>query len=485
MPSSSATPHQDDVPLCVDLDGTLIKTDLLWESFVRLLRRNPFQLLPVMYWWTRGRAFLKQQLARRVTLDPASLPYNESFLRYLREQKNNGRRLILVTASDRAPARLIAEHVGIFDEVLGSDGQTNLRSAAKLKALVDRFGERGFDYAGNSSADLAVWRGAREAVVVNARPSLVKKASGCARLGRVFEPDTGLFRALFRSLRPHQWVKNLIIFVPTLTAHKLRETPILLLDAWAFATFCLCASGVYVVNDLLDLDADRHHPAKKRRPLAAADLPLPAGMILGPALLLAGLLLALWLSQPFAAVTLAYLLLTTTYSWWIKRMALLDVFFLAGLYTIRLVAGHTATDIAYSAWLLMFSMFIFLSLALVKRYVELNSARQAGKGDSAPTGRGYAQDDLAVVVSLGTGSGYLAALVLALYVNSQQVVTLYAHPNLLLLVCPLLLYWISRVWLLAHRGRMHDDPVVFALRDPTSYAIGTMAVIVLWMAARP
>jgi len=212
---------------------------------------------------------------------------------------------------------------------------------------------------------------------------------------------------------------------------------------------------------------------------------LPAGLILGPALLLAGLLLALRLSQSFAAVTLAYLLLTTTYSWWVKRMALLDVFFLAGLYTIRLVAGHTATDIAYSAWLLMFSMFIFLSLALVKRYVELNSARLAGKNESAPTGRGYEQDDLAVVVSLGTGSGYLAALVLALYVNSQQVVTLYAHPNLLLLVCPLLLYWISRVWLLAHRGRMHDDPVVFALRDPTSYAIGTMAVIVLWMAARP
>ena len=482
MPPIPARPYANQVPLCVDLDGTLIKTDLLWESFVRLLRQNPFCLLHVFGWWLRGRAFLKQQLARRVVLDPATLPCNESFVAFLREHKGAGRKLVLVTASDRDLAVAVAGRFGLFDEVLGSDGKTNLRSAAKLKALTDKFGERGFDYAGNSPADLPVWSGAREAIVVNARPSLAKRAAGRTRVGRVFEPESGRFSALFRSLRPHQWVKNLIIFVPTLTGHKLTDLPLVWRDVWTFAIFCLCASGVYLVNDLLDLDADRHHPTKKGRPLAAGDLPLVAGLLLGPLLLSAGLWLAVRLSWPLAGVTAVYLLLTTSYTWWVKRMVLLDVFFLAGLYTIRLVAGHTATDIAYSAWLIMFSMFIFLSLALVKRYVELNSAKLAEANKSVPTGRGYTTEDLPVVLSLGTGSGYLAALVLALYVNSQQVVILYRHPNLLLLICPLLLYWISRVWLLAHRGRMHDDPVVFALKDPASYVVGWMALIVLWLA---
>jgi 4-hydroxybenzoate polyprenyltransferase len=468
------------------MDGTLIKTDLLWESLSRLLRRNPFQLFPVLFWWaTRGRAFLKKQLAARVVIDPATLPYNQPFLAFLREQKGAGRKLILATASDREMAMPVANHVGLFDEVLASDGRTNLRGANKLKALTEKFGERGFDYAGNSAADLAIWRGAREAIVVNAGWWLVKRVQHRENPGRIFERDSSFCAALVRSLRPHQWIKNVIIFVPTMAAHRLNELPLVLNDLWAFLVFCVCASGVYLVNDLLDLDADRRHPTKKNRPLAAGDLPLQVGLVLGPALLLAGLFLAVQLSWLFAGVTAAYLLLTTSYSWWLKRVALLDVFVLAGLYTIRLVAGHAATDIKYSSWLLMFSMFIFLSLALVKRYVELDSAEESSPGKPITSGRGYMAHDLEVVTSLGTGSGYLAALVLALYVNSPQdstVNSLYAHPNLLLLICPLLLYWISRMWLLAHRGQMHDDPVVFALKDATSYIVAALALVVLWLA---
>jgi 4-hydroxybenzoate polyprenyltransferase len=421
---------------------------------------------------------LKQQIAARVTIDPATLPFCGELIEWLREQKSGGRKIILATASDMRMALPVAKHVGIFDEVLGSDGKINLRSGNKLKVLVDRFGEHGFDYAGNSPADLAVWRGSRGVIAVNAGASLVKKASKHTSIRKVFEPEGGLLRNVLRSLRLHQWVKNLIIFVPVIAAHKLGEPVAVLRELCAFTVFCLCASGVYLVNDLMDLDADRKHPKKRNRPFASGSLPLQFGLIFAPLLLIAGLLAAVRLSWAFAGVTAAYLLLTTAYSWWVKQIVLLDVFFLAGLYTIRLVAGHAAADIVYSSWLLMFSMFIFLSLALVKRYVELAVAKE-----TVAPGRGYVAGDLELVASLGTGSGYLAALVLALYVNSQQVVILYAHPNLLLLICPLLLYWISRVWLLAHRGRLHEDPVFFAVKDTTSYIIGVLALAVLWLAA--
>ena len=475
------SPAEPEIPLVVDLDGTLIKTDLLWESLARWLRENPFGVFLVLPWWLRGRAFLKQQLAKRVQLNPALLPYNQKFLVWLREQKHSGRKIILATASDLQMAKPVADYCGIFDEVLASDGRTNLRSKNKLKALVEKFGERGFDYAGNSKPDLAVWRGAREAIVVNASCSLEKKAAQCTKVQKYFPPDTIPIRALIQMLRPHQWVKNLIIFVPALASHKLVQPAVFFQEVVAFASFCLCASAVYVINDLMDLDSDREHKTKKNRPFASGDLPLFVGLIAAPLLLVAGLGLAARLSWQFEAVLVLYLLLTTNYSWWLKRVALLDVFFLAGLYTIRLAAGHVAADVAYSSWLIMFSMFIFLSLALVKRYVEVKAAREFSPGKFI-SGRGYQPDDLEMIASLGAGSGYLAALVLALYVDSQQVTMLYTHPNLLLLICPLLLYWVSRIWLLAHRGQMHTDPVLFAVKDPVSYAVGGLALVVLWLA---
>jgi 4-hydroxybenzoate polyprenyltransferase len=481
MPPSpkSETP----VPLCVDLDGTLIKTDLLWESLVRLLKKKPLAIFAILSWWTRGRAFLKQQLAARIAIDPATLPCNKEFLAFLREQKKSGRPLVLATASDLKMAKLVADYFGLFDEVLASDGKTNLRSANKLKALTEKFGVRGFDYAGNSAADLAVWSGAREAIVVNASPSLERKAAACTKLGRFFAPELSRSGAFTRSLRPHQWVKNLIVFVPALAGHKLADPMLLQNAVWAFAVFCLCASGVYLVNDLLDLDSDRRHASKKNRPFAAGDLPLQTGLVCGPLLLAAGVLAAARLSRPFVGVMVLYVLLTTSYSWWLKRVVLLDVFLLAGLYTMRLVAGSVATGVVNSAWLLMFSMSVFLSLALAKRYVELADATETESGKPAAAGRGYFAQHLKLVAWLGTGSGWLAALVLAIYVKeSQQVVVLYQHPLLLLLVCPLLLFWISRVWLLVRRGEMHDDPVVFALKDWASYLTGALMLLVIWLA---
>jgi len=470
------------VPLCVDLDGTVIRTDLVWESLVRLLRRNPLYLAALPFWWLRGRAWLKRRIAERTGVDVAGLPCNQSFLEFLRGERRQGRQVCLVTASDERLAGAVAAHLGLFTEVLASDGRTNLRGRAKAARLVERFGEGGFDYAGNSSVDLPVWSRARQALVVNAFPGLAARVAKVATVSRVFDPPDSRCKAVVRALRPHQWVKNLILFVPLITSHQITRPVLVLKALWAFAAFCLCASGVYVTNDLLDLDADRRHPDKCSRPFAAGSLPIPAGLAAFPLLLGAGLFLGWRLAPSFAAVLGTYLVLTASYSWRLKQVVLLDVFCLAALYTIRLIGGHESTGVEYSFWLLVFSMFIFLSLALVKRFVELDALRRQNK--PALQGRGYAAGDAEPVAALGLTTGCLAVLVLALYVNSEKVIVLYRRPMLLLLVCPLLLYWISRVWMIAYRGQMHGDPIVFALRDRPSYVVGLLTLAVLWVATR-
>lgn len=479
MPNATPNTAAPTLPLAVDLDGTLIRSDMMWESLARLLREKPLTALAVPLWLLRGRAYLKQQLAANVQVDPTSLPYHQEFLAWLGEQKRVGRKLVLATASDLKMAEPVAQHIGLFDEVLASDGATNLRDRAKCDALTKKFGDRGFAYAGNSSVDLDVWRGAKEAVVVNARNGLRERAAQLTQVGPTFSNSGSLLVALIQALRPHQWAKNLIVFVPLVTAHRLDFWP-LLAALGAFFALCCCASGGYLLNDFLDLDADRHHPTKRHRPFASGRLPLQVGLFFAPTLLLVGGVVAWMLTPYFAALLAAYLLATSLYSWQLKRVVLLDVFVLAGLYTLRLIAGHTVTGIAYSAWLLVFSMFIFLSLALLKRFPELQELRRQNQ-DAAP-GRGYTANDLELVATLGLVSGSLAVLVQALYVNSDQVVRLYRHPTLLLLACPLFLFWISRIWFVAHRGQMHTDPVVFVLKDWASYLVGALTLLVVWLA---
>jgi 4-hydroxybenzoate polyprenyltransferase/phosphoserine phosphatase len=467
-------------PLAVDLDGTLIRTDMMWESLVRLLRANPFAAIASLFALRHGRAHFKQVLAARVQIDPATVPYHDAFLDWLKQQKSTGRQLVLATASDRKMAAPIAAHVGLFDDVLASDGKTNLRNAAKRRALNERFGDRGYDYAGNSHDDLGVWCGAQEAVVVNASESLARRASAVTRVGQTFLNPTSRARPILRALRPHQWIKNLILFVPVLTAHQLGNSTTVLRAAVAFVAFCLAASAVYLLNDLLDLDADRHHATKRNRPFASGALPLQYGLVGAPVLLLGALGLSFYLSAQYALVTAIYFFISTTYSWQLKRIALLDVLFLAGLYTLRLIAGHVATNIAWSNWLLAFSMFIFLSLALMKRLQEIQVVVEQNGHELK--GRGYTARHHTSVVALGVASGLAAVVVLGLYVNSAKVVELYAHPKLLLLACPLLLVWICRVWLLTYRGRMHDDPTAFAFKDWVSYLIGALTLAVMWFA---
>ncbi|MBO9663794.1 UbiA family prenyltransferase [Dokdonella sp.] len=469
-----------DIPLCVDLDGTLLRSDLLFESALSLIRANPLSVIHMAIWLIAGgKANLKRQIAQRTTLDVSVLPYETRVLGWLREE-NGGRRKILCSASDQTLVDAVARHVGGFDEALGSDGVRNLAGVNKGETLSSLYGEKRFDYAGNAGVDQHVWNRARRAVLVNAPPSLQRHAQTAYEVERVFERESVGPRTWLKALRLHQWLKNLLVFLPLLTAHQLFTPGFAQRAAVAFLSFGLCASATYIINDLLDLDADRRHRTKRARPFASGALQIRDGLMAAPLLLLAAFALAFALSPRFALVLLGYCVLTLAYSLSIKRVAVLDVVALAALYTIRIIAGTVAIGIDASFWLLAFSMFLFLSLAMIKRYTELRGLLADGR--SHASGRGYSVEDLPLVQSLGAASGYLSVLVCALYINSTASELLYGRPQVLWLLCPLLLYWISRAWLIAHRGEMHDDPVVFAVTDPVSRIVVAICAVVVLLA---
>jgi len=468
-------------PLVVDLDGTLIHTDLLLESASQFVLAHPLQCFKPVLWALQSRATLKAQLAQATHIDVAALPYHAGLLKWLREQKLAGRRIVLATASHHLLADQVAAHLQLFDEVLATHEHTNLKSEAKAKALVALFGEAGFDYVGNDTADLAVWQHAHTAHVAGASRSLVQAVKDSGKLGKVFARDRpSTFKSFTQALRAHQWMKNLLVFVPLFTAHLYGDVQRLALAMLAFVAFSAMASSVYVLNDLVDVQDDRHHARKRFRPFASGALSVLQGWMVWPLLLLAAALLSVaLLPQTFCVSLAVYCGLTLVYSFKLKQIAVLDVLTLAALYTLRIVAGAAAVSVPLSFWLLLFSVFIFLSLALLKRYSELKAARDAGKS-GALRGRGYAPEDLEMVSSLGGSSGLMAVLVLALYIQEGQAPHLYGAPQLIWLACPALLYWVSRAWLMGHRGQMHDDPVVFALKDPVSWAIaGFMAGVML------
>jgi 4-hydroxybenzoate polyprenyltransferase len=470
-----------EIPLCVDLDGTLVLSDMLAESTMLLLKRNPLYLFALPFWLWRGRPYLKHEIAKRARPDPEALPYDIRVLELVRSERKE-RPVILCTAADHSIAEAIAMHLGVFDAVIATDSTHNLAGRRKAEALIAHFGDDGFDYAGNERRDLAVWKHARHAVVVNANARVEQQASKISGVIHVFPREGNGLESWLRALRLHQWLKNVLIFVPLLAAHLLTDPIAVIKAIAAFLVFGVCASSVYILNDLLDLDADRRHPRKRKRPFAAGNLPIWSGLGLSMLMVAASFVAAFALAPRFALVLLVYYVLTFAYSLRLKQLAMLDVLVLAALYTIRIAAGTVAIDVGFSFWLLAFSMFLFLSLALVKRYTELGVQRHAGI--DATSGRGYVTSDYELLAALGGASGYLAVLVLALYINSTASAELYHRPHLLWLLCPLLLYWISRVWLIAHRGAMHDDPVIFAARDKVSLVLLALAAVVILLAIR-
>lgn len=477
-PSAEVRAPETAPPLVTDLDGTLVKTDLLWESLLALLKEEPWSVFLFPLWLIKGKAHCKRQIAVRVTLNTAVLPYRQDVLDYLIAQRNQGRTLVLATGGDIRIARQVADHLGLFDAIFASDGETNLSGAIKRDRMVKEFGREGFDYMGNGRADVAVWSSARKAIMVN--PSRAMLSGVGARVERIFEDPKRGFAEHLKPLRPQQWLKNVLVFVPLLAAHRFDEIGLIGKLVLAFFSFGCFASSGYLVNDLLDLPADRHHPVKRWRPFAAGDLPLSYALAMIPALAVFGCLIAMTVSSSFLEVALTYFALTLAYSIRLKRVLLLDVIVLAGLYSMRILAGAAATAIYPSHWLLAFSIFFFFALALVKRYSELVIMRKID-GDHAKA-RSYELDDGELLAAMGVASGFLAVLVLALYINTDKAQELYGRYQLIWFLCPLLLYWIGRVWLIAHRGNMPDDPFVFALHDRTNLIVFLLMAILVVLA---
>jgi 4-hydroxybenzoate polyprenyltransferase len=477
--SGAPLPAPPEVALAVDLDGTLTLSDTLHEGLFSLLKVRPLDVLRLPAWLSVGKARFKREVAQRAPLDVSLLPYHEPVLEKLRAARAAGRRTVLATASDKMVAQAVADHLGLFDEVIASDGDKNLSGTAKRDALVERFGPGGFDYVANGAVDIPVWSVARTAILANARPSLATDVGNGHDHVETLSRKAGYLGPLLRAARVYQWVKNLLIFVPILAAQQIDGAS-LLQAALAFVFFSFAASSVYLINDLMDLDADRRHPRKKQRPFAAGQLAVMPSLLTAAGLIAVSLIGAFLVAPLFGLVLIGYLIVTGSYSFWIKRYPLIDVIVLAGLYTLRIIAGSAATDITPTLWLLAFAMFLFTSLAFAKRYAEVADVFKRGESDV--DGRGYRAGDQNLLMALGTAAGMASIVTLALFVNNPTDPGLYNTPELLWGVCPVLLYWVAHIWLAAQRGVLTDDPIVFAVRDSASRAALVVALVPIALA---
>ena len=478
--------------LCVDLDGTLVKSDTLYDSALAVARHHPAALLNIPDWLVQGKAALKRHLANTVQLDVAHLPYNRELLQYLEQQRATGRPIYLATAADADTANRVAAHLRLFSGVLASDGETNLAGKNKLAAFQSRFGDN-FSYIGNALTDLPLLQHCQQPMVANPTPGL-RAALRKARIVpvRTFDERASPLRSWLKAIRLHQWAKNVLIFVPLLLAHAWAPG-LIAAAALAFLSFSLCASATYIVNDLLDLEADRQHPRKRLRPFASGDLSALSGVAIVVFFLAVSLVLALLVPHAIAVLSPQllslikphyfllwlgiYLVTTLAYSLRFKRSVLVDVIVLSGLYTIRIIAGSAASGIALSTWLGGFSIFFFLSLALVKRFAELENLRERG-GVSAG-GRGYHITDIEQLRTFGSASGFASVVVLTLYISNLDAAQLYQHTRRLWLLVPVLLLWIMRLWLQASRGQLNEDPVVYAITDRRSLLLGLLVVAIV------
>ncbi len=459
--------------ICVDLDGTLIKSDMLFETALLFLKQNIFNIFFLIIWFFQGKQILKHKLAEKVNIDPSLLPYNHELIQYLKNQNNS--HLVLATASNTKIATQISEHLGIFNDIFASDEYTNLKSKNKLAILDKHFGKDNYTYCGDSSADLPLFRACKDYILVNPSSKVEKKALSIKKPLLLIKNKRFLFNSVIKQIRVYQWIKNILLFLPPLLAHvtgfEVYKSSVL-----AFFSFSFAASSIYILNDLLDLESDRAHKRKKFRPIAAGDMSIPfSGILFTILVCISGMISYFYLPMEYTYVLMLYYVSNLLYSFRLKRIYLVDIVLLASLYTLRIYAGSLAVSVPTSKWLLAFSMFIFLSLAFLKRYTELLDLKTNNKEKAK--GRGYSVSDISLVQSFGTGAGLLSILVYTLYIESNSVALLYKRPEFLYLISPLLLIWIGRLWFKAGRGFMHDDPIVFTAKDKISYIIIGLAFI--------
>lgn len=473
--ATAGGPVLDSLPLVVDLDGTLTPTDTLVESLVQLVKRRPLKLIAAVGWALKGRSHLKCQVAAHTDFSAASLPIREDLLAFLRQQRARGRRIVLATAAHESIAEPVAARLDVFDQVLATNDGRNLKGAEKLRVVQQEVGAQ-FVYAGDSSADLPIWQAASGAILVGASAKVASQVRRTSQVEREFvNPRAGLLVWL-RAMRVHQWAKNLLLFVPLLTGFAFLDPARIGATVLAFVAFSLAASATYMVNDLWDLESDRLHPRKCKRPFASAALSIGSAVGVAAALMLTALVMAAVVSPGFLAMLVLYVFLTSTYSWVLKEYVLVDVLMLSLLYTLRIFAGSVAVNISISSWLLAFSVFIFFSLALVKRCSELVSLQQTG--GVAARGRDYRVSDLTVLWPLGVGASLSAVVVFGMFISAPETQSRYATPQLLWLVAIGLIYWVGRLWIKTSRGEMHDDPIVFALKDfGSAVSIGAMLLV--------
>ncbi len=467
--------------LCVDLDGTLVQTDILYEAMLLYVKPNPLRVFLLFFWLLKGSAYLKQQLALRVTLSPSTLPYNQELLTWLRQEKVKGRKLVLVTAADQLFARNIAEHLQLFDEVLASNGAINLKKENKANLLNARYGAKNYDYVGNEKDDLAIWKFANQAFVVSKSSRLIRKIQKFSPVGHHFHVSNISFKDFLKAIRIHQYAKNVLLFVPLLTSYLFFQIPLLLTTLLGFFAFCCVASSVYLLNDLFDIEADRCHERKSKRAIASGLLTIPQAITFIMVFSLSAIGICCFLPADFIGVLLLYFTISMSYSLFLKKHLLIDVIVLSILYTIRVAAGMALLPVnTYSIWLLLFSIFIFLSLAFLKRVSELVLLKD--KDSLHGVGRAYQLKHYPLLLNFGITNGFLAILVFALYLNSLRAISLYHHPQLLLMVFPVLIYWLCRLWLLAADGKIMDDPVLFTVKDKISYVSAFVILIIMFVA---
>jgi 4-hydroxybenzoate polyprenyltransferase len=467
-------------PLIVDLDGTLINTDLLHESSVTLFKKSIIQFLQSITVLLKGKAKFKNFIAEKVDIDISLLPFNKDFLDWLSTQKDN-RKLILCTGSNEKYAKKISKYLNLFDEVIASNKEHNMVGLKKAEILVDKFGKGNFQYAGNSHKDIPVWIVSDGAIVVNGSNALINKIKNKVNIVNIFNGPPINIKQWLKALRAHQWLKNLLLFAPMIAAHMVTD-----LNSWiqvfiGFISFSFCASSIYLINDIIDLENDRAHPRKRKRPFASGSIPFVYGLFLLPVLICSSFFIGSILGNNFIFWLTIYLVLTLLYSFVLKPYILIDVITLAMLYTIRIIAGAATLNLLLSPWILAFSILLFVSLAFVKRYAELEI--QIFNEDIKIKGRGYMTSDASLIQSIGTASSFASILVFILYLNSPEIKVLYEFPEFVWLCIPVLIFWQSWMWLNAHRGQMHDDPIMFAVKDITSILSGLIFISILLIGA--